>query len=188
MVVKGNIRPGEDVLILGAGAGVGTAAIQIAKLIGCRVFAAASSDEKLAQAKKLGADVLINYKADEFDKKIRDLTDRRGVDVVVDYIGADTWVRSLRSARRGGRVLTCGATSGFAPQTDLRHIFFRQLQIIGSTMGSHRDFLEVMRCVFRGQLKPVIDRVLPLEQARKAHELIEQRAIFGKIVLTPHGD
>jgi NADPH:quinone reductase-like Zn-dependent oxidoreductase len=188
MVVKGNIRPGEDVLILGAGAGVGTAGIQIAKLVGCRVFAAASSDEKLAQAKKLGADVLINYRADEFDKKIRDLTDRRGVDVVVDYIGADTWVRSLRSARRGGRVLTCGATSGFAPQTDLRHIFFRQLQVIGSTMGSHRDFLDVMKCVFRGQLKPVIDRVLPLEQARKGHELIEQRAIFGKIVLTPHGD
>ena len=103
--------------------------------------------------------------------------------MVVDYIGADTWVRSLRSARRGGRVLTCGATTGFAPQTDLRHIFFRQVQVLGSTMGSHREFLDVMKCVFRGRLKPVIDRVLPLAEAQKGHELIEQRAVFGKIVL-----
>jgi NADPH:quinone reductase-like Zn-dependent oxidoreductase len=185
MVTKGNIRPNEDVLILGAGAGVGTAAIQIAKMTGCRVFATASSDEKLERARRLGADFLINYKTDEFDRKIRDLTNKRGVDVVVDYIGADTWVRSLRSARRGGRVLTCGATTGFAPQTDLRQIFFRQLQIIGTTMGNHRDFLNVMSCVFRGQLKPVIDRVLPLAEARKGHELIEQRAAFGKIILAP---
>src|SRR5436190_13091640 len=183
MVTKGNIHPGEDVLILGAGAGVGTAAIQIAKMTGCRVFATASTDEKLARARQLGADFLINYKTEEFDKKIRELTGKRGVDIVVDYIGADTWVRSLRSARRGGRVLTCGATTGFAPQTDLRQIFFRQVQVIGSTMGSHRDFLDVMKCVFRKQLRPVIDRVLPLEEARKGHELIEARAVFGKIVL-----
>jgi len=103
----------------------------------------------------------------------------------VDYIGADTWVRSLRSARRGGRVLTCGATTGFAPQTDLRQIFFRQVQVIGSTMGSHRDFLDVMKCVLRGQLRPVIDRVLPLREARRGHELIEARAVFGKIVFKP---
>lgn len=184
MVGKGNIRPGEDVLVLGAGAGVGTAAIQIAKLVGCRVFATASNAEKLQRAKELGADFLINYTTEEFDKTIRDLTNKRGVDIVVDYIGADTWVRSLRSARRGGRVLTCGATTGFAPQTDLRHIFFRQVQVLGSTMGSHREFLDVMKCVFRGQLKPVIDRVLPLPEAGKGHELIEQRAVFGKIVLT----
>jgi NADPH:quinone reductase-like Zn-dependent oxidoreductase len=183
MVGKGNMRPGEDVLILGAGAGVGTAAIQIAKMAGCRVFVTASSDEKLRRAKDLGADYLINYSTNEFDKSIRDLTNRRGVDVVVDYVGADTWVRSLRSARLGGRVLTCGATTGFAPQTDLRQIFFRQVQVIGSTMGSQREFLDVMKCVFRGQLKPVIDRVLPLSEARKGHELIEQRAVFGKIVL-----
>jgi len=185
MVGKGNIRPGEDVLILGAGAGVGTAAIQIAKLVGCRVFATASTAEKLQRAKELGADFLINYTTEEFDKSIRDFTNKRGVDIVVDYIGAHTWVRSLRSARRGGRVLTCGATTGFAPQTDLRHIFFRQVQVLGSTMGSHRELLDVMKCVFRGQLKPVIDRVLPLSEAQKGHELIEQRAVFGKIVLVP---
>src|SRR5438093_5303891 len=185
MAVKGNIRPGEDVLILGVGAGVGTAAIQIAKMLGCRVFATASTEEKLQRAKQLGADFLINYRTEEFDKKIRDLTNRRGVDVVVDYIGADTWVRSLRAARRGGRVLTCGATTGFTPQTDLRQIFFRQIHVIGSTMGSHCEFLDVMKCVFRGQLKPVIDRVLPLSEAARGHELMEQRAVFGKVVLTP---
>jgi len=187
MVSKGNIRPGEDVLILGAGAGVGTAAIQIAKMVGCRVFVTASSEEKLQRAKDLGADSLINYATDEFDKKIRELTNKRGVDVVVDYIGADTWVRSLRSARRGGRVLTCGATTGFAPQTDLRQIFFRQVQVLGSTMGSQREFLDVMKCLFRRQLRPVIDRVLPLTEARVGHELIEQRKVFGKIVLTNAG-
>ena len=185
MVVKGNIRPGEDILILGAGAGVGTAAIQIAKMVGCRVFATASTDEKLERARQIGADVLINYKNTEFDRAIRELTNKRGVDVVVDYVGADTWVRSLRSARRGGRVLTCGATTGFDPQTDLRQIFFRQVQVIGSTMGSPRDFLDVMKCIFRGQLRPVVDRALPLSEARKGHELVEQRAVFGKIVLKP---
>jgi NADPH:quinone reductase-like Zn-dependent oxidoreductase len=184
MVSKGNIRPGEDVLILGAGAGVGTAAIQIAKMVGCRVFVTASTEEKLQRAQTIGADVLVNYSAGEFDKKIRELTGKRGVDVVVDYVGADTWVRSLRSARKGGRVLTCGATTGFAPQTDLRQIFFRQVQVIGSTMGSPREFLDVMKCVFRGHLKPVIDRVLPLSEARNGHELIEKRAVFGKIVLS----
>jgi NADPH:quinone reductase-like Zn-dependent oxidoreductase len=185
LVGKGNIRPGEDVLILGAGAGVGTAAIQIARMTGCRVIVTASTDEKLERARSLGADILINYKRDEFDKRIREITGRRGVDVVVDYIGNDTWVQSLRSARKGGRVLTCGATTGFAPQTDLRHIFYRQVQVIGSTMGSQREFLDVMKCIFRGQLKPVIDRVLPLSQAALGHELIEKREVFGKIVLTP---
>src|SRR5262249_50343789 len=185
LITKGRIRPGEDVLILGVGGGVGTAVLQIAKLVGCRVFAAAGSDAKLERAANAGADVLINYAKDEFDQKVRDLTNRRGVDVVVDYIGADTWVKSLRSARKGGRILTCGATTGFAPQTDLRHIFFRQLQIFGSTMGSRGEFLDVMRCVFRGQLRPVIDRVLPLSDAAKGHELIENRTVFGKIVLTP---
>jgi NADPH:quinone reductase-like Zn-dependent oxidoreductase len=183
MVIRGNIRPGEDVLILGAGAGVGTAAIQIAKLAGCRVFATASSEEKLERARQLGADVLINYKAGDFDKRIRELTNKRGVDVVVDYIGADTWLQSLRSARRGGRVLTCGATTGYSPQTDLRQIYFRQVQVIGSTMGSHRDFLDVMNLIFQGKLKPVVDRVLPLKEAAKGHQLIEKREVFGKIVL-----
>ena len=185
MITKGRLRPGEDVLILGAGAGVGTAAIQIAKLAGCRVWAAAGSDEKLQRARLLGADELIHYGDVEFDRVVRDRTSKRGVDVVVDYVGADTWARSLRSVRRGGRILTCGATTGPSPPTDLRHVFFRQLQIIGSTMGSPKDFRDVMQQVFRGRLKPIIDRVLPLNEARRAHELIENRQVFGKIVLTP---
>ncbi len=185
LITKGRLRPGEDVLILGAGAGVGTAAIQIAKLAGCRVWAAAGSDEKLQRARLLGADELIHYGDVEFDRIVRDRTSKRGVDVVVDYVGADTWARSLRSVRRGGRILTCGATTGPSPPTDLRHVFFRQLQIIGSTMGSPKDFRDVMQQVFRGRLKPIIDRVLPLNEARRAHELIESRRVFGKIVLTP---
>jgi NADPH:quinone reductase-like Zn-dependent oxidoreductase len=185
LVNKGKLQPGEDVLILGVGAGVGTAALQIAKMAGCRVFAAASTEVKLERARQLGADFLINYAKEDFDKKIRQLTDRRGVDVVVDYIGADTWVKSLRAARKGGRVLTCGATTGYDPRTDLRQIFYRQVQVIGSTMGSHRDFLDAMRCVFRGQVKPVIDRVLPLSEAKKGHEAIERREVFGKVVLQP---
>jgi NADPH:quinone reductase-like Zn-dependent oxidoreductase len=185
LIGKGKIQPGEDILILGAGGGVGTAAIQIAKAAGCRIIATASSDEKLSRAKALGADILINYAQEDFPKRIREITDKRGVDVVVDYVGADTWVQSLRSVRKGGRVLTCGATTGFAPQTDLRHIFYRQVRVLGSTMGSHREFLDVMKCVFRGQLKPVVDRVMPLAEARTGHELIEARKVFGKIVLTP---
>jgi NADPH:quinone reductase-like Zn-dependent oxidoreductase len=185
LVGKGRIRPGEDVLILGAGGGVGTACIQIAKMTGCRVFATASTDKKLQQARELGADFLINYRNEEFDKKIRELTGRRGVDVVVDYVGQDTWVRSLRSARKGGRILTCGATTGYAPQTDLRQVFFRQLQVFGSTMGSHSEFLEVMKCVFRGQLQPIVHSVISLAETRKGHEMIEKREVFGKLILVP---
>jgi NADPH:quinone reductase-like Zn-dependent oxidoreductase len=185
MITKGRLRPGEDVLILGAGAGVGTAAIQIAKMVGCRVFASASSAGKLEKARQLGADILINHLEQDVDAAVRELTHRRGVDVVIDYIGGDSWVRSLRSARQGGRILTCGATAGAKPSTDLRHIFYRQLQIIGSTMGSPSDFDQVMRCAFRGQLKGVIDRVLPLSETGKAHELLENREVFGKLVLVP---
>ena len=185
MITKGSLKPGEDVLSLGAGAGVGTAAIQIAKMAGCRVIAAAGSDAKLERARSLGADLAINYREVEFDHAARELTGKRGVDVVVDYIGGDSWVRSLRAARTGGRILTCGATAGATPQTDLRHIFYRQLAVIGSTMGSASDFHEVMRCIFRGQLKPVVDRTLPLAEARTAHALLENREVFGKLVLVP---
>lgn len=185
LISKGGLRPGEDVLVLAAGSGVGTAAIQIARLAGCRVFAAAGSDEKLEHARRLGADVLINYRNEEFDRVVRQRTGNRGVDVVVDHVGADTWVRSLKAARKGGRILTCGATSGYAPATDLRHVFYRQLRVIGSTMGSDADFTAVMRCVFRGQLHPVVDSILPLKDAAQAHRRLEARDVFGKIVLVP---
>ena len=183
LITKGRIQPGEDVLILGAGAGVGTAAVQIARMMGCRVWAAAGSTKKLDRLADLGAEILINYREEEFDRVIRKQTDKRGVEVVVDYIGADTWLKSLRSVRRGGRILTCGATTGPSPQTDLRHVFFRQLQVLGSTGGSPHEFTDVMRCIFRGQLQPVIDRVLPMSDAAIAHTLIENREVFGKLVL-----
>jgi NADPH:quinone reductase-like Zn-dependent oxidoreductase len=185
LITKGHLSPGEDVLVLAAGSGVGTASIQIARLAGCRVFAAAGSDDKLAHARELGAEILINYKREEFDRVVREQTGGRGVDVVVDHVGADTWVRSLRAARKGGRILTCGATSGYAPTTDLRHVFYRQLQVIGSTMGSAADFANVMRQVLAGRLRPVVDSILPLEHAAEAHRRIEARNVFGKIILRP---
>jgi len=185
MITRGQIRAGEDVLVLAAGSGVGTAAIQIARLAGCRVFAAAGSTDKLRRAGDLGAEVLINYHEEEFDSVVARETGRRGVDVVVDHIGADTWVKSLRSLRKGGRLLTCGATSGYAPVTDLRHIFYRQLHIVGSTMGSQNDFTEVMRAVFAGRLHAIVDRVLPLDEVAEAHRLLESRQVFGKVVLIP---
>lgn len=185
LMTRGRLKPGEDVLILGAGAGVGIACIQIAKLCGARVIAAAGEDKKLEKARALGADFLVNYRREEFDKRIREITEKRGVDVVVDYIGKDTWTRSLRSLRRGGRLVTCGATTGHDPVEDLRHIFYRQLEIIGSTMGSEKEFQDVIRCIFQGKLRPVVDRALPLAEAAEAHRLIEGRVPFGKIVLVP---
>lgn len=184
VIRRGRLRAGETVLVLGAGSGVGSACIQIARAAGAHVWAAASSDEKLLKAKALGADVLINYKKEPFDKQIRSLTGKRGVDVVVDYVGKDTWQQSLRALCNGGRLLTCGATTGFDPQEDLRQIFFRQLEVIGSTMGSQTDLLEVLDLLFSGRLHPVVDSVLPLEQAATAHRLIEGREVFGKVVLS----
>ncbi|OHB71449.1 MAG: alcohol dehydrogenase [Planctomycetes bacterium RBG_16_43_13] len=183
LVTKAKVKASDDVLILGAGAGVGTACIQIAKLFGARVFVTASSEAKLEKAKELGADILINYVKEDFSKRVRELTNKRGVDVVVDYIGKDTWQKSLHSLRKGGRLVTCGATTGYDPQEDVRYIFFRQLEILGSTMGSAKEMADVLKCVFAGKLKPVIYRVMPLKDTAEAHKLIEGRVPFGKIVL-----
>lgn len=185
LVTKAQIRPGEDVLILGAGAGVSAAAVQIAKLAGANVFVTSSSDEKLRKSKELGADILINYEQMEFDQAVWELTGGRGVDVVVDHVGRDTWMKSLRCLRRGGRMVTCGATTGALGEVDIRYVFWRQLSILGSTMASHRELEDVMRLVFMRKLKPVVDRVLPLEKAPEAEEILEMRKQFGKIVLTP---
>jgi NADPH:quinone reductase-like Zn-dependent oxidoreductase len=185
LVTRGRLRAGEEVLILGAGAGVGTACLQIARLTGARVIGAASTEEKCERLRRLGADATINTSKEDFAAAVRTLTGKRGVDVVVDYIGKDTWAGSLKCLRRGGRLVTCGATSGHDPVEDLRHVFYRQLEIIGSTMGSRRELLHVLKLVFAGKLTPIIDRVMPLKDAARAHELIEQRQVFGKIVLTP---
>jgi len=183
LITRGQLRPAEDILILGAAAGVGTACIQIAKLTGARVFAAAGSDEKLKLCKELGADVLIDYSRDDFVKRVKEETGGRGVDVCVDYVGSETWVKSLRAVTRGGRVVTCGATTGYDPQTDLRHIYYRQLKIIGSTMGSRNDLLAPLKFIFDGKMKPAIGKTISLEEVADAHRLMEARKVLGKIVV-----
>jgi NADPH:quinone reductase-like Zn-dependent oxidoreductase len=185
LVGKARIRPGDRVLVHGAGSGVGVAAIQIARLHGARVIATAGSAEKLARARELGAEDTIDYGTQDFVAEVRRLTDKRGVDVVFEHIGGDTFVKSIRAVRTGGRIVTCGATSGFTPQIDLRHVFFRQIEILGSTMGSKGDLLEVLDHVAAGRLKPVVHAVLPLSAAADAHRILENRAAFGKVVLTP---
>lgn len=186
MVYRGRIAAGEHVLILGASGGVGTACVQIAKLYGCRVYAAASSDEKLRRLAGLGADVLVNYAdAPDFHRQARQLTAGRGVDVVVNYTGGDTWVRSLKALRHGGRLLTCGATGGYDPPTDIRYIWTRELTIIGSDGWRRDDLLFLIEALRTRKMVAVIDRVLPLEQIAEGHRLLEAREVFGKVIVTP---
>jgi len=185
LVTRANVQPGENVLVHAAGSGVGSVAIQIAKLRGARVLTTASSDEKLAKARELGADVTINYTQEDWPREVRRLTDRKGVDVVVEHTGAATWPGSISSLKNNGRLVTCGATSGYDARTDLRQVFYRHLTVLGSFMGSKAELLEAMKFVREGKIRAVIDRVLPLSEARQAHELIEDRAQFGKIVLQP---
>src|SRR5919206_3147722 len=185
LVTRANVQPGEDVLVHAAGSGVGSIAIQIAKLRGARVITTASSDEKLAKARALGADETINYTRDDWPKEVKRLTDRKGVDVVVEHTGAATWPGSIAALKNNGRLVTCGATSGFDARTDLRQVFYRHLTLLGSFMGSKAELLDAMRFVERGQIRAVVDRRLPLAEARRAHELMGDRAQFGKIILAP---
>lgn len=183
LLSRGRLRPAEDVLIWSAGAGVGVASVQIAKLTGARVIGTASTDEKCGRLRELGADLVLNHSQEDVPRKIRELTEKRGVDLVVDYIGRDTWAKSVQCVRRGGRIVTCGATSGHDPALDLRHIFFRQIEILGCTMGNNKELSDALRPVFDGRIRPVIDRVVPLSEVAGAHERIEQRRAFGKIVI-----
>ena len=183
LVARADLQPGEVVLIHAAGSGVGSIGIQIAKLRGARVIATASSAEKLAQARELGADNGINYTDEDWPKQVKQITNGRGVDVVFEHTGAATWPGSILSLKKGGRLVTCGATSGFDARTDLRHVFYRHLTILGSMMGSKADLLAAMKFIESGQIRAVVDRTLPLADARKAHELMEDRAQFGKLVL-----
>jgi NADPH:quinone reductase-like Zn-dependent oxidoreductase len=183
LVTRANVQPGEDVLVHAAGSGVGSIAIQIAKLRGARVIATASTDDKLAKAKELGADDVLNYSNAGWPKEVRRLTNKKGVDVVFEHTGAATWPGSIASLKTNGRLVTCGATSGYAAETDIRQVFYRHLTILGSFMGSKAELLEAMKFVVAGKIKAVVDLVLPLQDARRAHELMEDRAQFGKIVL-----
>ncbi|HGY92746.1 MAG TPA: alcohol dehydrogenase [Planctomycetes bacterium] len=177
------LQPGETVLVHAAGSGVSMAAIQIARLLGARVFATASRPEKLEKALELGAEMAINYAEKDFTRAVRDVTSKRGVDVVVDHVGAENISKSLRCLAKGGRVVTCGATAGPKLESDLRLIFFKSLSLLGSTMGGLGDMRDVWDLVAAGRMHPVVAEVMPLEEVRRAHELLESRAVFGKVVL-----
>lgn len=183
LVSRSELQPGEDVLILGAGSGVGSAAIQIAKFFGARVITTAGSDEKLAKAKELGADHLINYKTQKIRDEVRRVTNKRGVDVVFEHVGTATWEDSFASLAPSGRLVTCGATTGYDAKVDLRFLFSRQLSLLGSYMGTKSELQTVMKLVAAGKLKPVVDRVFPLAEAAAAHAYLESSAQFGKVVL-----
>jgi alcohol dehydrogenase len=186
LITRGQIQPGEQVLVLGASGGVGTGVVQIAKMRGCFVFAAASNAQKLAQLKELGADVLVNY-ADhpDFHRYVRSVNGGEGVDVVVNFTGGDTWVKSLKSVKHGGRLLTCGATAGYDPQTDIRYIWRKEMDIRGSDGWQRQDLLDLLEAVRSKKIVPVIDKVLPLEQTAEGHRLLEEREVFGKVIIRP---
>lgn len=185
LVTLGHVRPGETVLVVGAGGGVNTAYIQVAKLAGATVYAVGSSAEKLERARALGADVLIDRSQEDWSRAVFLKTNKRGVDIVVDNVGQATWFGSIRALRKGGRMLVVGNTSGPKFELDIRYIFGKHLNIIGSSMGSRSDFATVMGLVFAGKLRPIVDTVMPLSEARAAHERMASHEHFGKIVLVP---
>ena len=188
LMTRAELQPGETVLVLGASGGVGHAALQIAKYAGAEVFATASSEQKLEYASELGADEVINYEADDFADEIRDITGKRGVDVVVDHVGAATWQNSLASLAKGGRVVTCGATTGPNPETDINRIFWNQLNVLGSTMGTPGEVDDVLDLVWEGHLEPRIREVVPMSEVDRAHEMLENRDGFGKVVVVPDSE
>ena len=188
LIHRGELEPGEKVLVLGASGGVGHAAVQVAKYAGAEVYATASSDEKLEYAEEIGADHVINYAEDDFADSIKDLTGKRGVDVVVDHIGEATYPDSLKSLAKGGRIVTCGATTGPNPGAGLNRIFWNQLSVIGSTMASLGEVDEVMDLVWDGTFEPRIREVLPMSETARAHELLEEREGFGKVVVVPDSE
>ncbi|MCS6871607.1 MAG: zinc-binding dehydrogenase [Anaerolineae bacterium] len=183
LITRGNLKAGESVLIVGAGGGVNSASIQIAKLAGATVYVVASNAEKAAQAQALGADVCIDRSAEDWSRAIFRLTERRGVDVVVDNVGMATINSSIRAVRRGGRILIVGNTSGYSANIDMRYLFAKHISLIGSTMAPHADFLQVMRLVFAGKLQPLISARYPLAEAAQAQERLAKGDVFGKIVL-----
>lgn len=185
LVHRAALKAGETVAIVGAGGGVNSIAIQIAKHLGAIVFAVTSSEEKMQKARERGADHAINYKAEDWSKAVFVGTHKRGADVVVDNVGQATCMQSIRALARGGRLVTVGNTSGFEATIDLRYVWSKQISIVGSTMGSHRDYRDMMQLVFDGKIKPVVDRVMPLNQGRAAHEILERGEQFGKVVLLP---
>ncbi len=184
LVGRANMRPGQTLLVLGASSGVGIAAIQIAKLFHCRVITTAGDEAKLAKGRELGADHGIDHYKQKISEEVRKITNKEGVDIVLEHVGAATWDESVKSLKSGGTLVTCGATTGPNVAIDLRHLFARQLSLLGSYMGTMGELHAVLRHVFAGRLKPVVDRVFPLSYIRAAHEYLEKSLMFGKVVLS----
>ena len=182
LVTQAEIRSGETVLIVGSGGGVNTAALQIVKLCGANAIVLCGSDEKMERARALGADEVFDYRDEDWPKKVYKLTDKSGVDIVVDNVGQATFQKSQTALKRGGRLVTVGNTTGPNVEIDIRFIFFKQLHIIGSTMGTPMEYDRVMKLVWAGKLSPVIDCQMPLSEGREAHDLMERGDQFGKIV------
>jgi NADPH:quinone reductase-like Zn-dependent oxidoreductase len=182
---RAGLRPGQTVLILGANSGVGTAAIQIAKLFDATVIATAGDDRKAQKARELGADHVINHYQQKIGDEARKVTNKAGVDIVIEHVGVATWNESMKALKPGGTLVTCGATTGFEAQINLRFLFSRQLAVLGSYMGTMGELHEVLKHVFSGKVKPVVDRTFPLAEVRAAHEYLESSQMFGKVVLNP---
>ena len=182
---RGRLAAGETMLVLGASGGVGVACVQFGKMAGATVIAAASSADKCDRLTELGADHVINYAEQDFSAETWKLTGKKGADMVINFTGGGTWVPSLRCARRGGRVLTCGATAGHAPETDLRFIWVRELDVLGSNSYSQEDIERSVALISEGHFTPVISHTLPLERTAEAETLMENRAFFGKIIVNP---
>ncbi len=185
LIGRAHLQPGEDVLVLGAGSGVGSAAIQIAKFIGARVIATAGGAEKLRKAKDLGADETIDHASQNILDEVRRLTGKRGVDVVFEHVGVAVWDQCVASLVPGGRLVTCGCTTGFDAKIDLRYLFSKHISLLGSYMGSKAELYAVLKLIGERKLRAVIDRTMPLAECVRAHELLEKRQQFGKIVLHP---
>lgn len=179
------LEPAQDVLVLGAGSGVGSMAVQMARAAGARVFTTVGFDDKIERARKLGADEVINHTQENISDRIKHFTNGRGVDVVIEHVGPSTWEHSMRSLAKGGRLITCGATTGPTVTMDLRYLYMRQETVVGSMMGTRAELVQATKWLAQGRIQPVIDSVMPFKEARAAHERMNDRRLFGKIVLTP---
>lgn len=188
LLTRGELDPGETVLVLGSSGGVGHAAVQVAKHAGAEVIATAGNEEKLSYAEEIGADHTIDYSEEDFASRVREMTGKRGVDMVVDHVGADTWSDSLKSLAKGGRVVTCGATTGGQPETNINRIFWNQLSVMGSTMATPGEAEDALELVWDGTFEPRIRETLPMSETVRAHELLENREGFGKVVVIPDSE
>jgi NADPH:quinone reductase-like Zn-dependent oxidoreductase len=184
LVKKVQLKPSDWILIWGASSGIGSAAVQIAKLYDCKIIATVSSQAKMDFATQLGVDYTINYIVEDVSKRIKEITNNTGVNVIFEHVGQDSWPHSLRALAKGGKIITCGATTGPKVSIDLRHLFLKHQQIIGSTMGNRQDLKEIKNLMDDGKIKPIVYRSLPFNEIKKAHQLLEQNQQQGKIVIS----